>query len=85
VAISGAVSAVIGAYFIFYPLTKIRLLVIYATVEVPTVVCFAIWFLFHLTGPLLPIVGGVAKTAWLASVFGFLMGAVVAFFKKRTS
>ena len=82
VGISGAVSAVIGAYFILYPLTKIRLFFIYKLIEVPTIVCLGLWFLLHLVGPLLPGGEGVAKTAWIAPIFGFLIGAVVAFVKK---
>ena len=51
--VSGAVSGIMGAYFIFYPVAKVRVFVFYNTMELPAALFLGIWFLFQLFTPFL--------------------------------
>lgn len=81
---SGAIAAVLGAYFILYPgarlLTLLPLLVIVEFIEVPAVLYLLLWFGIQLYEGLRSqgaagIAGGVA---WWAHVGGFLVGIAIA-------
>ncbi|HUW18963.1 MAG TPA: rhomboid family intramembrane serine protease [Sedimentisphaerales bacterium] len=85
VGVSGAVSGVMGAYFIFYPTAKIRLFAIYRIFEIPAVVCLGAWFLFQFISPFLFTAQAPANTLCIANISGFLLGALVAFLKKGAS
>ena len=80
--VSGAVSAVMGAYFIFHPVANVRLFAVYGTMNVPAVLCLGAWFIVQLIAPFLSEVSSEAMGIFLANIFGFLAGAVVAFFAK---
>ena len=84
VGISAAVSAIMGAYFIFYPAAKVKVFVIFSVMEIPAAMCLGMWFLFLLISPFLGKPEGVSFIANIPipSVAGFLFGAVIAFFKK---
>ncbi len=82
VGISGAVSGIMGAYFIFYPVANIKLFVFFSTVEVPAAVFLGLWFLFQLLSPFIFRDGPVLNAAWPAHASGFVLGVVVAYFKK---
>jgi len=80
---SGAVSGVMGAYFVFYPhsrvLTAVFLVVIVDLVEVPAVFFLGVWFLMQLVSG----VGGIGVrteggVAFWAHVAGFVFGALAA-------
>jgi membrane associated rhomboid family serine protease len=79
---SGAVSAVLGAYFAMHPRTGVETLVgfliFWRKVTWPALLFLGLWFLQNLAagvfGWLNPTDGGVA---WWAHVGGFVMGAVV--------
>lgn len=83
IGISGAVSGVMGAYFVFYPVSKIKLFVIYKVVEIPSVVCLAAWILFQVMSPFLYKTEIVINTTCIANVGGFILGAIVAGIKKE--
>ncbi len=84
---SGAISGVLGAYFLFYPnagvLTWIPLFFFYGYyVEIPAVIYLGLWFisqfysgLFALTLPRGAAAGGVA---WWAHIGGFVFGLLTA-------
>lgn len=81
---SGAIAAVLGAYLVIYPHSRVHTLVflgIFVTVaELPAVVMLGFWFLLQfLEGTLSlaaqPTGGGVA---WFAHIGGFLFGVAVA-------
>jgi membrane associated rhomboid family serine protease len=83
---SGAIAAVMGAYFVLYPhsrvLTVIFLLFFMDMVEIPAIFFLGIWFikeLFSGVGSLgaRSLNGGVA---FWAHVVGFAVGAVIGFF-----
>jgi len=88
---SGAVAAVMGAYFAIYPqsrvLTAIFLVIFFDVVEIPAIFFLGIWFLLQLINGLGSL--GVSNaagggTAFWAHVGGFVMGAGVgAVLRKR--
>jgi membrane associated rhomboid family serine protease len=83
---SGAISAVLGAYVVFFPssriLTLVPLFIIWFTWQIPAIVFIGLWFLVQfisgigsLNDPRAASLGGVA---WWAHVGGFLMGMLLA-------
>ena len=82
---SGAIAAVFGAYFLFYPRARVvTLLLIFILpwfVEIPAVVFLGFWFLSQLFSGLLSsaaasgLSGGIA---WWAHIGGFLFGLALA-------
>jgi membrane associated rhomboid family serine protease len=87
---SGAISGVMGAYVILYPLVRVHTLVflgiLITRVALPAYLMLGYWFLLQLLGGL-PAVGGNAPggVAFWAHVGGFLAGALlIPFFKDRT-
>jgi membrane associated rhomboid family serine protease len=81
---SGAIAAVMGAYFVLYPqsrvLTAIFLVFFFDLVEIPALFFLGIWFLLQLVNGLGSL--GVANaaaggTAFWAHIGGFAVGAVV--------
>jgi membrane associated rhomboid family serine protease len=80
---SGAISGVMGAYFLLYPLA--RILVVFPVLfiplffEVPAFIFLGLWFLLQFYNGLFSLVlpesfGGVA---WFAHIGGFLAGALL--------
>jgi rhomboid family protein len=81
---SGAIAAVLGAYFVLYPrariLTVLPLLVFVEFIEVPAIAYLLLWFGWQLYSGLQSrafhsLAGGVA---WWAHIGGFLFGIAVA-------
>lgn len=72
---SGAISGVLGAYFILYPNAKIRTLIgvgfFWRMIRVPAYMMIGLWFLYQLMLASLPLNTGVAYTAHIG---GFLAG-----------
>jgi membrane associated rhomboid family serine protease len=82
---SGAISGVLGAYFVLYPYAKIRTLMGFGyfirVVRVPAWVMIGLWFFYQLILSLLPYNTGVA---YWAHVGGFVIGWIFSrFFKQR--
>jgi len=82
VGISAAVSAIMGAYFIFYPAAVVKVFVICDVMEIPAAVCLGVWFLFQFIFPFLSKAEGVNLAANIPPIVGFLFGAAIAFLKK---
>jgi membrane associated rhomboid family serine protease len=82
---SGAISGILGAYFLLHPHARVRafvfLLVIFTTIALPAWVFLGYWFLTQW----LNIMGAANDgVAWWAHFGGFLVGAaLVPFFKDR--
>lgn len=80
---SGAISGVVGAYFLMFPTARVLTLVpIFFFVDIvllPAVVFIGLWFLFQFWSGLLslavPHLGGVA---WWAHIGGFVAGLILA-------
>jgi membrane associated rhomboid family serine protease/Zn-finger nucleic acid-binding protein len=78
VGLSGGVSAIMGAYFIFYPTAKLKVFVFYETREVPALLFLGLWLLLQIISPFLFKGSGYLNTAWLANISGFIFGLIVA-------
>ena len=76
---SGAIAAVLGAYFVLYPNSRVLTLVFVFPVRIPAFVFLGLWFVYQLIEALANTThangGGVA---FFAHVGGFLFGLVVA-------
>jgi membrane associated rhomboid family serine protease len=81
---SGAIAAVMGAYFVLYPqsrvLTAIFIVIFFDVVEIPAVFFLGIWFLMQLlsgVGSLGVSNAAGGGTAFWAHVGGFVVGAAI--------
>jgi membrane associated rhomboid family serine protease len=82
---SGAIAAVLGAYFLLYPrarvYTLILLIIIPWFVEIPAIVFLGFWFISQLFSGLaslgLPASASIGGVAWFAHVGGFLFGLLL--------
>lgn len=83
---SGAISGVMGAYFVLFPWSRILTLVpiwfFLQLVEVPAFIFLGLWFLLQFFSGLVDLqsLGG---TAWWAHIGGFLAGGLLVFLFKR--
>jgi membrane associated rhomboid family serine protease len=78
---SGAIAAVLGAYFVLYPQSRVTTLVIFWIQRIPAWIFLGIWFLYQLVEGnfgLLASGGSHGGTAFFAHVGGFVFGLVVA-------
>jgi len=88
---SGAISGVLAAYLIFFPLARVITLVplffLPWFVEIPAILYIGLWFISQLLNGFLTIVSGMQAfggVAWWAHVGGFVAGLAVApFFGRR--
>jgi membrane associated rhomboid family serine protease len=82
---SGAIAAVLGAYFIFFPrakvLTLFLIVIIPIFLNIPAVIFIGLWFIIQLFSGLLALAGsaGSAGIAWWAHVGGFLFGLIMSY------
>ena len=71
---SGAIAAVLGAYFMLHPQARVVVLVIFIffvqTVRIPAVIVLGVWFVLQV----LSAGGGDPGVAWMAHVGGFVLG-----------
>lgn len=82
---SGAISGVLGAYFILYPgariLTLLPVIIFFYLVEVPAYVFLGLWFLLQILRGYTQFLGDVGGAsggvAWWAHVGGFFSGIVL--------
>src|SRR5262249_14430266 len=78
---SGAIAAVLGAYFVLYPGSRVLTLVLVFPVWIPAMVFLGIWFLYQLVEANFGLFSANANgggTAFFAHVGGFLFGLVIA-------
>ena len=78
---SGAIAAVLGAYFILYPDSRVLGLVVVFPVRVPAWVFLGLWFLYQLVEGNYGLFSAHANgggTAFFAHIGGFLFGVLVA-------
>jgi len=77
---SGAIAAVLGAYFVLYPNSKIVTLVFFWITRIPAWFFLGAWFLYQLVEGNFGLLSAQANgggTAFFAHVGGFVFGAVV--------
>ena len=78
---SGAIAAVLGAYFVLYPEARILTLVLVFPARVPAWVFLGLWFLYQVIGGHMGLVSGSDEdggTAFFAHVGGFVFGVIAA-------
>jgi membrane associated rhomboid family serine protease len=78
---SGAIAAVLGAYFVLYPNSKVLGLVVVWPVRISAWVFLGVWFLYQLVEANFGLFGATANgggVAFFAHVGGFVFGALVA-------
>ncbi len=80
---SGAISGVMGAYFVFYPLARIRFFAITHSFHLPASLYLGIWFLYQLLYAAMDFSTASTNVAWFAHIGGFLFGVLVAYFRKK--
>ena len=78
----GAVSAIMGAYLVFYPAANIKLWVIVKMMEIPAYLCLGLWFVFQFFYPLFTDTERSAIVSAMATIATFLLGAAIAYWKK---
>jgi membrane associated rhomboid family serine protease len=84
---SGAIAAVLGAYFLLYPNSRIVTLVFVFFVRIPAWYFLGVWFLFQLIDANFGLVSASANgggVAFFAHVGGFLFGVLVTLRLLRT-
>jgi len=72
---SGAISGVLGAYFVLFPRAKILSLVFYVILPIPAFIFLGVWFLLQWVYWVTDILSGVA---YFAHIGGFIAGMVLA-------
>jgi membrane associated rhomboid family serine protease len=78
---SGAIAAVLGAYFVLYPNTNVLGLIVVFPVRIPAWVFLGFWFLYQLFEAnfgLFSSRAGGGGTAFFAHVGGFIFGVIAA-------
>ena len=81
---SGAISGILGAYFMKFPTARVHVLFFFTVIRVPAVLVLGFWFLMQLLNGLGSLkfqeTGGVA---WFAHIGGFAAGAILIFFFQK--
>ena len=78
---SGAIAAVLGAYFVLYPGSRVTTLIVFWITRIPAWVFLGIWFLEQFISANLGLFAassGTGGTAFFAHVGGFVFGVAVA-------
>ena len=78
---SGAIAAVLGAYFVLYPESRVLTLVVFWLVHIPAWVFLGVWFLYQFVEGNFGLFSAGANgggTAFFAHVGGFVFGVFVA-------
>ena len=78
---SGAIAAVLGAYFILYPHSTVRGLIVIVPIQLPAMFFLGAWFLYQLIEANFGLFGAAANgggVAFFAHVGGFVFGVIVA-------
>ncbi len=85
---SGALAAVMGAYLVFFPKSKVKVivLILFRNMHISAIWFLGIWFATQLYSSISefgsdPDAGG---TAWMAHIGGFVFGVAIAFLLKKS-
>ena len=86
---SGAISAVMGAYLVMFPKSRIKVSIPFFTTFMPALIFLLLWFgqqLISGLGDLTPQSSESAGVAWWAHIGGFVYGVILGFlFKPRVT
>lgn len=84
---SGAISAILGTYLIFFPRSQIRVLILFffRSVYIPALFFLGIWILMQLYSGVgsLSAAGGATGVAWWAHIGGFFFGVMYGLWNKK--
>jgi membrane associated rhomboid family serine protease len=84
---SGAISAVMGAYLVMFPKSKIKVIILFFTAYMPALLFLLLWFgqqMISGLGALIPQEAESAGVAWWAHIGGFVFGVLFGLlFKSR--
>ncbi len=83
---SGAISAVLGAYLVLFPKSRIKVFFFVTSFTIPALVFLGLWFAEQLIsglGALSVIAGAAGGVAWWAHIGGFLFGLGYGFLRKK--
>jgi len=84
---SGAISAVMGAYIVCFPKSKIKMmvLILFKSFYIPAMLFLGFWFAQQIISSFTVVDSSQGGVAWWAHIGGFVFGVVYAllFFKKR--
>jgi membrane associated rhomboid family serine protease len=78
---SGAIAAVLGAYFVLYPNTRVLGLLVVIPIRIPAWVFLGLWFVYQLVEANYGLTSAHANgggVAFFAHVGGFVFGVIVA-------
>jgi membrane associated rhomboid family serine protease len=84
---SGAISAVLGAYLIVFPHSRIKTLVLFFFVSLPAILFLGFWIVQQLINGIGSLSATSAHTggvAWWAHIGGFVFGVVAGLFIRRS-
>ena len=74
---SGAISGVLGAYWVLFPRSRVRVAMGYFISDVPALIVIGLWFVFQILGGLGSATGGGAGVAFGAHIGGFIAGLIL--------
>ena len=75
---SGAISGVLGGYFLFFPKRRVRVLFFRSVIQLPALIAIGVWFLFKIISSLGMFSGGSGGgVAYGAHIGGFIAGMLV--------
>ena len=85
---SGAISAVLGAYLVMFPKSKVKILVVYffQSFRVPALYFLGFWIVQQLISGFASLGPETAQTdgvAWWAHIGGLIAGAILVVFMRR--
>ncbi|MBI1191880.1 MAG: rhomboid family intramembrane serine protease [Bacteroidetes bacterium] len=82
---SGAISAVLGAYLVMYPRSRIKVFLLFLVLipfRVPAVLFLGLWFYMQMTSGLGALNGESGGVAWWAHIGGFAFGLASGFWMR---
>ena len=78
---SGAIAAVLGAYLVMYPKSKVKMFAFFQIVHIPALLFLLFWIGQQLYSGISSSMGTVSGggTAWWAHIGGFVFGVIIGF------
>ncbi len=82
---SGAISAVLGAYVVLYPRSRIKTFVFIFPTRIPAIFFLGVWFYMQLSSGMqsLGLASGEGGVAWWAHIGGFAFGLAAGIWMRR--
>jgi len=80
---SGAISAVMGAYLIFFPKRNVKTLIGLEAIDIPAIFYLAAWIIWQFINSLLSSKVMLSNIGWDAHITGFFTGVIFAVISKR--